>query len=161
MEGSFAPRLRALVEEGKGEVLGQTRFFTLVTLDSGARIGLDEAAQFILVREDGASIVPFSLAEAYVFHEVVESRRNAFDDALEDGARALGLPALDVALAFPAIDIVRAVLAKNVHYTTRLALSWLRPSELRDMRDDIKRIIEDRYTPPPIRDLAERLLVPM
>lgn len=149
-----------LVEKGKGEPFGQVRFFPLITLDSGARVGLDQDGAFVFVRAEDPNIIPYSPEQAYVFHEVVESKRNHFDDALEESANALGLPGIDVSIAFPTLPIVRAVLAKNMHYTTRLALTFLRPTELRDMRDEIKRIAEDRYLPTGLRDFAERLLVP-
>ncbi len=152
--------LAPLVEKGKGEPLGATRFFALITLDSGARIGLDQTGRFVLVREEDPQLVAFSIEDAYFFHEVVESRRRSFDEAVEESAKGLGLPAIEVSLAFPAVEIVRAVLLKNMHYTTRLALGWLHPSELRDVRDEIKRIATDRYTPTSLRDFAERLIVP-
>ena len=43
MEGTLGALVRALVDQGKGEPLAAGRFFALVTLDSGARIGLDDA----------------------------------------------------------------------------------------------------------------------
>ena len=93
--------------------------------------------------------------DGHMFHEVLEWNRNKFDDALEQGAKALGLPPIEVSLAFPASGIVRAVLVKNMHYTTRLALQWLRPSEVRDVQVEIRRIVEDRKIPTVLRDFAE------
>jgi len=158
MGHELGPLVAALVEQGKGESISSTRFFPLVTLDSGARVGLDGEARFALITADG-ELRTFSNEEGHVFHEVLEWKRSAFDDALEEGGKSLGLPGFDVSLAFPTTGIVRAVLQKNMHYTTRLALAWLRPTDLRELRDDIRRIAEDRYTPSTIRDLASRLIV--
>jgi hypothetical protein len=160
MEGTLGALVRALVEQGKGETLAGGRFFPLVTLDSGTRVGLDAEARFALASEDGTVVVPQIPEDGHLFHEALEWKRNTFDDALEEGARAHGLPPLEVSLAFPTPGIVRAVLAKNMHYTTRLALQWLRPSELRDVRDDLHRVADDRRIPTALRDLARRLLVP-
>jgi len=109
---------------------------------------------------EGDTLTPYTAEDAHVFHEVLEWKRSVFDDTLEDAARGLGLPAVEVSLAFPVSGIVRAVLAKNVHYTTRLAMAWLRPSELREMQDDLRRVAGDRQLPMSLRDFAQRLLVP-
>jgi len=159
MDADIGAAVRALVEEGKGESIGRAKFFPLVTLDSGQRVGLDENARFALASEESSELEPFAAEEAYRFHEVCEWKRAKFDDALEDGARAQGLPPLPVSLAFPAVEVVRAVLAKNMHYTTRLALAWLHPSEIRDAQDEIRRVAADRQLPTALREFAERLVV--
>lgn len=160
MDGTIGARVRALVEEGKGELVGGARFFALVTLDSGSRVGLDGEGRFTLASAEGDVLSPYAAEDAHVFHEVLEWKRNLFDDTLEDAARALGLPALEVGFAFPAPEIVRAVLAKNMHYTSRLALAWLRPSELREMQDDLRRVAQDKRLPNSLREFAQRLIVP-
>lgn len=161
MDGSLGAKARALVEEGKGEVVAGARFLPLVTLDSGARIGLDAEGRFAITDADGGGPPsPYADEDGHVFHEALEWKRARFDDALEEGAQALGLPVDEVFAAFPVAGIVRAVLSKGMHYTTRLALHWLRPSELREMRDDLLRISQDRTLPTPIRELAGRLCVP-
>ncbi len=160
MDGSLGARARALVEEGKGEVVAGARFLPLVTLDSGARIGLDAEGRFAITDAEGGPTRPYADDDGHIFHEALEWKRALFDDALEEGARALGLSADEVLAAFPVTGIVRAVLSKGMHYTTRLALHWLRPSELREMRDDLLRISKDRTLPTPIRELAGRLCVP-
>jgi hypothetical protein len=159
MDGSLGARARALVEEGKGEVVAGGRFLPLVTLDSGARIGLDAEGRFALADAEGGAVQPYADADGHIFNEALEWKRSSFDDALAEGARALGLPVDDVLAAFPVAGVVRAVLGKGMHYTTRLALHWLRPSELRDVRDDLLRITQDRTLPTPIRELAGRLCV--
>ena len=160
MDGTVGARLRVLVEEGKGESIGSARFFPLVTLDSGTRVGLDGEGRFALASAEGDVLSAYTPEDAHVFHEVLEWKRSLFDDTLEDAARALGLPAVEVGFAFPVTGIVRAVLAKNMHYTTRLALSWLRPSELRNMQNNLHRVAGDRQLPTSLRDFAQRLLVP-
>lgn len=158
MQGTVEARVQELVEAGKGETIFSTRFFPLVELDSGARVGLDAQARFAVTLPD--SLCVFAPEAAHMFHEVLEWKRNKFDDALEAGAKTHGLPAIEVSLSFPATGIVRAVLVKNMHYTTRLALQWLRPSELRDVQAEIRMIAADRATPTALRDFALRLLVP-
>ncbi|UQA56574.1 hypothetical protein [Polyangium aurulentum] len=160
MDLSLGARARALVEEGKGEVVTGGGFLPLVTLDSGARIGLDAEGRFAIADAEGSAVTPYADADGHVFHEALEWKRSRFDDALEEGARSLGLPVDDVLAAFPVAGVVRAVLGKGMHYTTRLALHWLRPSELREVRDDLLRISKDKTLPTPIRELAERLCVP-
>jgi hypothetical protein len=160
MDGTLGAKARALVEEGKGDVVAGGRFLPLVTLESGARIGLDAEGRFAITDADGGPTRPYADEDGHIFHEALEWKRSRFDDALEEGARALGLPVDDVFAAFPVAGIVRAVLSKGMHYTTRLALLWLRPSELREMRDDLVRISQDRMLPTTIRELAGRLCVP-
>ncbi|MDI1479048.1 hypothetical protein [Polyangium sp. y55x31] len=159
MDETFRLHVRAIAAEGKGEPFGGRIFLPLVTLDSGARVGVDGDGTFVLASAEGDVISPYSTEDAHVFHEVLEWKRDAFDDKLEEAGRALGLPELSASLAFPASGVVRAVLAKNMHYTTRLALSWLRPSELRQVQDDIRRVAEDKQLPTTLRDFARRLLV--
>jgi len=158
MNAAVEARIRELAEAGGGEVVFGTRFFPLVELDSGARIGLDAQARFGVTLPDALCV--FAPEDGHMFHEVLEWKRNKFDDALEEGAKAHGLPPIEVSLSFPATGIVRAVLVKNMHYTTRLAMQWLRPSELREVQVEIRRIAEDRATPTALRDFANRLLLP-
>lgn len=157
MNVAVEARIRELVEAGGGEGVFGSRFFSLVELDSGARVGLDAAAHFCILWPEALHV--FSPDAGHMFHEVLEWKRTKFDDALEEGAKAHGLPGIEVSLAFPASGIVRAVLVKNMHYTTRLALQWLRPSELRDVQVEIRRIAEDRATPTALRDFANRLIL--
>lgn len=154
--------VRAILDGGAGDPLpgAGDRFLPLVTLDSGARLGLDGEARWVLVPDDGRAAVRWDDATAHLFHEPLEWKRSRFDDAVEDAARGAGLPPEAVVDVFPAIEIARAVLAKQVDYLTRLALLWLRPSELRPLRKEILAVARARETPAPLRDLAERLVVP-
>jgi hypothetical protein len=159
MEGTLRDGLAELLSKGGGEPLGDGRFLPLVTLDSGARCGLDAALRWVFVPE-GRPAVVVSPETAMELHEVVEWPRGRFDTALEEGARATGLPAEEVVAAFPAIDVVRAVLAKSWPYTTRLALLWILPSELRELREEVLEASSSPAMPGPIKDLARRLVVP-
>ena len=158
MHGTVEARIRELVERNGGEIFLGTRFFPLVDLDSGARVGLDAEARFAITLAD--ALCAYAPDDAHVFHEVLEWKRNDFDDALERGAAAHGLVPIEVSLAFPSTGIVRAVLVKNMHYTTRLALQWLRPSEMRDVQVEVRRLVNDRATPTQLRDFAARLILP-
>ncbi|MFT3772116.1 MAG: hypothetical protein QM820_42465 [Minicystis sp.] len=136
------------------------RFLLLVTLDSGARCGIDREGRWVLVPEDGRAPVRWSEGEAHLFHEALEWKRARFDDAVEEAARALGLPAEDVLFSFPAIEVIRAVLAKQQPYLTRLALQWIGPTELRALRREILAVTRQDNMPVPVKELAARLVVP-
>ena len=150
-------RVKEILEAG-GE--GAGRFLPLVTLDSGARCGLDPDGRWLLVPDDGRPAVVYAPAEAHLFHEVLEHKRRRFDDALEEAARAAGLPADEVLFAFPAVEVIRAVLAKEQPYLTRLALEWIGPTELRLLRAEIRAVTRALAMPLPVKQLAERLVVP-
>ncbi len=105
--------------------------------------------------------MPTGADNLHLFHEAIEWKRDRFDDALAETARALGLPEDALFLAFPATGVVRAVLAKRSSYMTRLALLWLLPSELRELREDILTVCRDAFMPTPVKDLAHRLVVPV
>lgn len=152
-------RVQELLDGGGGEPVGTDRFVPLVTLDSGARCGLDREAGWLFVPETGPA-VRFAPATAHLFHEVLEQKRRSFDDALEEAARAVGLPAEEVLFSFPAVDVIRAVLAKDQPYLTRLALEWIAPTELRLLRAELRAVTRAFGMPLPVKELAERLVVP-
>jgi hypothetical protein len=154
----LGPRVREILDGGGGAPAGATRFVPLVTLDSGARCGLGPEG-WLLVPETGAPVA-FSPDTAHLFHEVLEQKRRRFDDTLEEAARAAGLPAEAALFSFPAVDVVRAVLAKEHPYLTRLALEWIGPTELRLLRAEIQAVTRVQSLPAPVRELAERLVVP-
>lgn len=159
MNANLRDRVRELLEAGGGEPLEGGRFLPLVTLESGARVGLDSAAAWVFAPDGGAAQV-FAPDRAQVFFEVLESKRDDFDADIEAAARAAGLPAEEVVFSFPATEVVRAVLAKGLPTMTRLALSWLRLTEVRALRTEIVAVSRDPTMPAAIRDLAERLTVP-
>jgi hypothetical protein len=152
--------LRAQIAEvlaTKGE--GEPRFLPLLTLDSGARYGLDAELRWILAAAEGVAVVAIDNDNVHLLHEAIEWRRERFDDAIAKAARLNGLPEDDVVDAFPVAGLIRAVLDKRISYLTRLALAWLRPSELRELRTEILAVSKDAYMPAPVRGLAERLVV--
>jgi hypothetical protein len=181
----LATRLQEILDAGGGEPLGPgpslpPRFLPLVTLDSGARCGLDRDAAWIFLPGDGRPAVrcppatagapaprpttgapaPEPPAAAHHFHEVLEWKRSRFDDSVEAAARAAALPVDEAVFSFPAVDVVRAVLAKQHAYMTRLALEWLRTTELRELRAEIVAVGRALDMPVAVKDLAERLTVP-
>src|ERR1700749_1379264 len=106
----LGPRLSELLAAGGGETAStaEARFLPLVTLESGARCGLDREARWLLVPGDGRAVVRAAPETAHLFHEVLGQNRSLFDDALEAAARAGGLPVDEVVFSFPAVDVVRA-----------------------------------------------------
>ncbi len=161
MEGTtLSARVKEILDGGGGEAAGAGRFLPLCTLDSGSRCGLDPEARWLLVPDDGRPPVRFSPADAHLFHEALEQKRRSFDDAVEEAARAAGLPGDEVLFSFPAVDVIRAVLAKEHPYLTRLALEWIGPTELRLLRAEIRAVTKTTNMPLPVKELAERLIVP-
>jgi hypothetical protein len=156
----LAARLAAILDAGGGAAAGDTRLVPLATLESGARAGLDREARWLLAPDDGRPPVRYEPSAAHLFHEVLEQRRTRFDEAIESAASALDLPAADIVFSFPAVEIVRAVLAKEHPYLTRLALEWLRPTELRELRREILAVTRGANVPLAVKELAERLVVP-
>jgi hypothetical protein len=162
----FAPlaaRLQEILDAGGGEPLAPSspeRYLPLVTLDSGARCGLDREGAWVFSPEGGRPAVRCAPATAHAFHEVLEWKRSRFDDAVEEAARAAALPVDEAVFSFPAVAVVRAVLAKQHAYMTRLALEWLRTTELRELRAEIVAVGRSPDMPVAVKDLAERLTVP-
>jgi hypothetical protein len=160
---TLGARLAEILDGGGGEPapgLAETHILLLVTLDSGARLGLDREARWVLVFDDGRPSARFAPRDAHLFHEPIEWKRRRFDDAVEEAAGRHGLDALAVVDAFPAVEVIRAVLAKDHPYLTRLALEWLRPTELRELRAEIRKVTVTDTMPVAVKDLAERLIVP-
>src|SRR6185503_3821684 len=128
--------IRSILEKGGGEVVGGLRLVPIVTLDSGARYGVDGELRWILIPEASAPTV-IGDETVHLLHEALEWKRDRFDEAIEQAARAIGLPESDLCFAFPAVALVRAVITKGSSYLTRLALLWIRPSERRELREEI------------------------
>lgn len=153
---ALAARVADLLAE-RAEAWGAERVLPVATLESGMRLGLS-AARWIAVTDAGEVIVGEG-ERLYRFYEVVEQTRDSFDEALDQAARELALPADDLHLSFPVVEIIRAILARESTYLIRKALLFLRTTELRDARADIA-ALERRNLPSPLKDLARRLLVP-
>lgn len=161
MDVSFAAKVSELLDAGHGEPIEGGRFLPLATLESGARVGLDAIAAWILVPEGGGPARVYAADQAHAFYEVLESKRQDFDDAVEGAARAAGLPAEEVLFSFPAIPVVRAVLGKGLPYLTRLALLWVRNTEIRELRAEIVEVSRSLDMPHAVRELAAHLIVPV
>lgn len=160
MESALGSRVQEIFEQGGGEVLGGVAWLPLVTLESGARQGIDRSLRWVHISAEGAPVV-IGDDNVHLLHEALEWRRDRFDEALEESARELGLPADDLLFAYPVTALVRVVLAKRSSYLSRLALTFLRTTELRPLREDILAVTRDPTMPTPIKDLAERLVVPV
>jgi hypothetical protein len=158
MESTSSARIAEIFARGEGS--GEPPFLPLVTLDSEARYGLDAELRWVLVAAEGTAPVVIRKDNVHLLHEALEWKRDRFDDAVTEAARAFALPEDEIVYSFPVIDLVRAILDKRVSYLTRLALSWLRPTELRELRAEIVSVSKDSFMPAPVRGLAERLTVP-
>ena len=158
MESTLSARIAEIFATGGGE--GEPRFLPLLTLDSGARYALDAELRWVVVAADGGGAVVIGKDNVHLLHEAIEWKRDRFDDALAEAARALELPEDELVFSFPVTEVVRALLEKRVSYFTRLALAWLRPTELRALRPELDFVAKDSFMPGPVRGLAERLVVP-
>ena len=147
-----------LVEEDKADEVAGKAFIPLIKLDSGCDYGLAEGPTW--ARSDGTTLTVFSADTVRAFVEVFEHPRREFEDRVEKRAGEVGLPATEAAWSFPALQLVRAMLAEETAYFVRLALLWLLPTELREMRADIQAVSEREEMPQALRDLAVHLCVP-
>lgn len=149
------------------EAFGEARFVALLTLDSEMRYGLrfqldDEGALAdapVWAMHRGGELTCFSPATAKHFVEVFEHDRRDFETRLEARARELNLPDMEVVFSFPAFELVRTMMHSESQHYTRMAISWLLPSELRDLRADLIAIRDNSELSEAIRSLAERLVV--
>lgn len=155
----LADAVREAIDAGRGATFDGRAAIPLVTLESGAVVALGADLGWLVALPDGR-VLGATGGEEHVLHEVLEQKRDAFEAAMEQGARAAGLDADAVVLAFPATAVVRAVLARRVPFLVHLALRWLLPSELRELRADILRVATGSDLPRPVRELAEHLVVP-
>ena len=155
---TLADVARALVDSSpRAEAWEGARVIPIATLDSGMRLGLGADAWWGIT--DLGHTLRCAEPNHYRFYEALEQTRDSFDAALEEGAAAAGLPPADVVVSFPAVEVVRAVLERESTFLHRKALLFLRASELRDARSAIVGLL-GRAPSVPIRDLAERLVVP-
>jgi len=151
----------ALVAAGRTESFGEHHFLTLLSLEA-ARYGVVQFAQaadlgWALVKD--GELVAFRAGTEKHFIELLEHPRSDIEAELERSVRTHGLPA-EVAWSFPAIDLVRAMIATGSPHFTRVALAWLLPTELRELRSEIQRVADDPSMLVPVRELARRLIVP-
>lgn len=160
MSDTLKKALSLLFENGGGEPTPLGRVLALLTLESETRIAIDADKRFYALPADGRPVMRCEAGSEYMFYEVLESRRNHFEDQLCEAARKHSLPELELLSAFPSVEIIRGVLEKNMAHTTRLALLWALPSELRDLRADIIKASKAKHMPAAILELCERLVVP-
>lgn len=129
----------------------------LATLESGTLFAVDEGGEFWALPADmparSAAGAPLVLAEA------IEQPRDDFEAALAEGAIRAGVDARQVLEAFPFVAVASAALESPSSYLVRLALRWLRPSELREARPAIERVTLRNELPKTVRELAAHLLV--
>jgi hypothetical protein len=164
MTEPLATLVRELLQHGRGEQAGDRQFVPLILLDSGARYGIDAQGQWIALLPASSQTNPpgalvYTETDSHAFYEALEQPRSAFEARLEEGARAAGLPPEEVVLSFPASEVARAVLARQSAYLIRLALLWIHPTELRELRPDLVRLTQTPHLPTHIKELAERLIV--
>jgi hypothetical protein len=164
MTERLVTQVREILEGGRGEQSGDRQFVPLLSLDSGARYGIDAQGQWMALlpasaetRNEAATV--YTQADPHAFYEALEQPRSVFETRLEEGARAVGLPPAEVVLSFPAVQLVRAVLARQSAYLIRRALLWIHPTELRELRPDLVRLVESPHLSTHVKDLAERLIV--
>jgi hypothetical protein len=160
MAETLSERVGAIIEGGGGESAGDMKFLPLITLESESRCGVDASLRWVCAPTDGRPASRCDPGNEHMLYEVLETKRDNFESKLADSAKALGLPPEEIVLAFPAIAVVRAVLEKELPYLTRLALQWILPSELRELRADIVKVTTARDIPSPIKEMAKRLVVP-
>ncbi|MFO0757121.1 MAG: hypothetical protein U0359_11565 [Byssovorax sp.] len=160
MESALAARVQEILEAGGGETRDGVLFLPIVTLDSGAQQGIDAKLRWVLAPSGGPAVT-IGAENVHLLHEALEWKRDRFDDAIEARARELSLPADDLLFSYPVTALVDAILAKRSSYLTRLALSFLRTTELRPLRAPILAVTRDDSMPGPIKDLAARLVVPV
>ncbi|MBW2454767.1 MAG: hypothetical protein JRI68_09660 [Deltaproteobacteria bacterium] len=157
MSDDVRQRFDAIVEAGEAERVKDRDFVSIFTLDSELRYGLLDDLSWAMA--DGDQLIPFQSGAETAFIEVLEHPRSAIDERLEQGAAARGFPGEEVLFSFPAADIVRAVLAGSSQHFCRAALTWVLPTELRDLRDVIVAVAEGSKWPVALRQMAQRLVV--
>ena len=158
----MSEELRAAVssalEAGRGESLPtEPSCLVIVTLPSGARLGIDAQARYWIAPEDGSPASMFAAEKEGRFLEVIEIPRRDFEDLLEAGARALDLPVDPTVVAFPALELLGSVLGMPSGFAARLALRWLLPSERSPLLPAIVALISNGDMPQDVRDLARHL----
>lgn len=159
MDEQLGARLAELIEAGAGESVGGTPFLPLLELESETRFGLTLQEGWTAHPPD-KPLVAFAEGREQEFLEAIETKRGDFEARLGEAAEEAGLPAKSVLLSFPFTALARFALTRKSPYIVRLALLWLVPSELRDLRAEIASVASDRDFPKPVRGLAEHLTVP-
>ena len=151
-----------LIVQDEVEFVGdaQQPFVSLLTLDSGAQYGLTRSGEELVwaVKSD-AELTAFSSSTAKRFVELIEHNRRDLDDRIEAAAADKGLPPIETALSLPVFELARILLRGPSHHFLFATMRWLQPTDLRELRDELKKIAENEELPQPMRDLAQRLVV--
>jgi len=156
----------ALTADGRCEVVEGRAFVPLLTLESEMRYGLalrDEELVWARAQDGapGKAVLIFVEPGAEVrFVELVEHERDELESRVAAASEALGLDGAAAVASLPVLTIVGGLLNGRAALFCRQALRWLRPTELRPLRDAIAGVAEDRSLPQDVRSLAERLTVP-
>jgi hypothetical protein len=155
---------RLLAHFSGAEVLEARAFVSLIDFDTGLRYGL-------VTTEDGSGehgrwavasqgkVTLFESGGERAFVELVEHPRREVEAKIEAAATKLGLPPLDTTWSLPTIDLLRALMRAGSQHYARLALGWVLPSELRELRSDIQAVANNNSFPAGVRSLAERMIV--
>ena len=147
-----------LVEAGEAVAVGELSFVSVLELASGARYGLLAGPRWAVL--EGERLIPFAPGDEKAFVEALEYPRREFDDLLEAGARARGFDGEAVMFTFPALELVQAMLVSGSPHFTRVALHWMRPTEIRAARAQLVAVTQNQLMAQAVRQLAERLIVP-
>lgn len=149
------------VEAEEVEHVGADVFIPIFSLESGTRFGLDEHGGWAMVEAGAQQLIQFQTGKEMYFLELLEHARDAVEVQIGEGAAKQGLPSDGVTWSLPAIELVRVVCQLRKPHFCRLALLWLLPSELRELRDELAALSEDHKLPQALRDLASRLAGPV
>ncbi len=166
MSDSVEAQLAALAEQGRCETVEGRPFLPLCVLESDMRYGValrDDELTWARAGEgpSGEQVLIFASRQSAVrFVELVEQDRDELESQIATAARAVGVDAADAIATLPVVDIVGGLLDGRTPLFCRQALRWLRPTELRELRDAIHAAAQDRTLPTDVRSLAERLTVP-
>jgi hypothetical protein len=157
LDPTVRARLAAVLDEGRVEDVGGARFLPLVELASGARLGLDEVGRWALAEAEATELRPVVPGAERTFVELCEQPRRELEARIEAAAGALGFSADALLASLPSVAIVRSLLGLRSAHVVRLALLWLLPSELRELRVEIAAVAADERHPRAVRELAARL----
>lgn len=163
--GALDEPFQARVDAGEAEQIDGHAFVGLCTLESGARFGLcarlrEELGPLTWARIHEGALTLLMPGNEKHFVELIENGRDALDDAIAAGAQAQRLDPDEAILSLPAPLLVRAILLTRSPHYCRLGLRFLRPTELRELRDAVAALATDGAMPQHVRDLAQRLVVP-
>ena len=163
MEKALESAFRAFVErEDLKQKLGKDRMAVLLDLASGAQFGLLlQAEQLCWARRHGNETVVFSESSAKQFVEWLEQDRRELEDLVEKRAQQLELPGLETVLSLPVFELARVLLKGPSPYFVYQMMRWLQPTDLRELRVELKAVADNAEWPVPIRELASHLVVPL